>query len=526
MSRNTSPLLLAATLTVGVLLGLNLSLNRGGGKPLAAQLQQGDPAPARPAEAVAAIPRGEAALYAEIDKQYALFEHVNRSFELVAKAVSPSVVHLVAHKLRKRDDDRGAQEVEETGSGVIVRAEGSRGLFVLTNNHVVADATADDVQIYLNDGRSLRPERLWTDSRSDIAVIKLGREDLPAARLGDSDRVSVGSWVMAIGSPFGLTHSVSQGIISGRGRHERDLADAGVENQDFLQTDAAINPGNSGGPLVNLKGEVIGLNIAILSNGGGNEGVGFSIPINLARWIMNGLITNGRVSRGALGIKLQESFLPEHAVKLGLHFPRGAWVNEVDKASPAALGGIRVGDVIVRFNGVEVADLNHLINLVSMAPIGRLADVIVWRNRAEMSIRVTVGDKDQAIASAVPLPGAGPSPPRRDGLLRRPSAPAAAEPESFSILGLELVTLDGVTGPRLGLPANLSGAVVTKVEPDSPLAAYFRTLDVIHSVGNRPIRGGEDAVKALNSRAEQDHLELGLHRLSDGAFHNLKVRLP
>ncbi len=161
---------------------------------------------------------------------------------------------------------------------MIVRAEGQPGLYVLTNNHVVATAAAEDVQIYLHDGRALKPEWLKADSRADVAVMKLGREDLPAARLGDSDRVAVGSWVMAIGSPFGLTYSVSQGIISGRGRHDSDLAEAGVENQDFLQTDAAINPGNSGGPLVNMKGEVIGLNIAILSNGGGNEGVGFSDP--------------------------------------------------------------------------------------------------------------------------------------------------------------------------------------------------------------------------------------------------------
>jgi serine protease Do len=519
MSRKTTPLLLAATLGVGLLLGLNLGSWRG--RPLAA-LPQAPAAASDPAimPGVGAS-RTESGIYAELDRQYAVFEHVNRTFELVAKAVSPSVVHIVAHKIGR--EDRKAHEFEETGSGVIVRAEGQPGLFVLTNNHVVAGASAEDVQIYLHDGRALRPEWLKADSRADIAVIKLGRDDLPAARLGDSDRVAVGTWVMAIGSPFGLTHSVSQGIISGRGRHEADLERAGVENQDFLQTDAAINPGNSGGPLVNMRGEVVGLNIAILSNGGGSEGVGFSIPINLARWIMNALIRTGRVSRGAMGVKLELEFDHDTAVAIGLDRPRGAMVSEVDRSSPAALAGVRVGDVVLRFNGVEVVDLNHLINLVSMAPIGRSADVVVWRDRREQALRVTVGDKDQALASLPPRPSRPlPDP---NGLIRRPN-PAGAAVDSAGVLGVELVTLDATTGPRLGLPGNLTGAVVTKVEPESPLAAYFRPLDIIHSVAGRPVRSAEEAVNALGRPGRQDHLEIGLHRSADGVLQSLKVRLP
>ncbi|MEJ7636595.1 MAG: trypsin-like peptidase domain-containing protein [Singulisphaera sp.] len=170
-------------------------------------------------------------------------------------------------------------------------------------------------------------------------MLNLGRDDLPAARLGDSDEATVGTWVLALGSPFGLTHSVSQGIISARGRHMDELQD--VEYQDFLQTDAAINPGNSGGPLVNMKGEVIGINNSIASNGGGNEGVGFSIPINLARWIMGQLVTRGRVSRGALGVILHHEFRIEDALALGLVSPRGAWVDVVNPRSPAAEGGVR-----------------------------------------------------------------------------------------------------------------------------------------------------------------------------------------
>ena len=216
---------------------------------------------------------------------------------------------------------------------------------------------------------------------------------------------------------------MSQGTSRGRGRHEPDLEQAGVVNQDFLQTDAAINPGNSGGPLVNLKGEVIGLNIAILSNGGGSEGVGFSIPINLAKWIMNALISSGRVSRGALGVKLETDFLHDDAVAIGLDRPHGAMVTEVEKASPAAMAGVRVGDVILRFNGVDVADLNHLINLVSMAPIGRPADLALWRDKKEFALRVTIGDKDQSFASLPPRPSRpmpsanGCAPPARGALV-------------------------------------------------------------------------------------------------------------
>ncbi len=217
-----------------------------------------------------------------------LFRQVDRTFEMVAKAVSPTVVHIVAQKTIRVEEGRRSRQFEETGSGVIVRSERLPGLYILTNHHVVENTKPAKIRIFLRDGRSLLPARIWSDEKADIAVLKLDRDDLPAARMGNSDEAPVGSWVMALGSPFGLMHSVSQGIISARGRHMDELQD--VENQDFLQTDAAINPGNSGGPLVNMRGEVIGINNSIASNGGGNEGVGFSIPINLARWIMNELI--------------------------------------------------------------------------------------------------------------------------------------------------------------------------------------------------------------------------------------------
>ncbi len=273
---------------------------------------------------------------------------------------------------------------------------------------------------------------------------------------------------MALGSPFGLTHSVSQGIISARGRQMDELED--VENQDFLQTDAAINPGNSGGPLVNMRGEVIGINNSIASNGGGNEGVGFSIPINLARWIMNELIANGRVSRGALGVELEAEFRPEDAIRLGIERPRGAWIELVKPSSPASTAGLREGDVVLRFGGVEIADLNHLINTVSMAPIGQTAEVVVWRDRKEQTFRVTVAERDRTFPQ---LAGVAPMVERdQSGLLRRPSRPGTA---SSLAMGLELSTLTPELAARMDLPGSWRGAaLIVQVDPESPLAQQVR----------------------------------------------------
>ena len=291
-----------------------------------------------------------------------------------------------------------------------------------------------------------------------------------------------------------------------------------VEYQDFLQTDAAINPGNSGGPLVNMKGEVIGINNSIASNGGGNEGVGFSIPINLARWIMGQLVTRGRVSRGALGVILHHEFRIEDALALGLVSPRGAWVDVVNPRSPAAEGGVREGDVVMRFNGVDVTDLNHLINMVSMAPIGRPAEMVVWRDRKQMSMKVTVGDKDPLTQASPPVSRA-----TSDRLLRRPDRPSSAT--SFA-LGLELATLDEAGTQRLGLPRAMRGATVMKVFPDSPLAKLFRPLDVIQTVNGRAIRSADDVVNALERRADGESVELVVDRVNRGMIERLTFRIP
>jgi serine protease Do len=522
MSRLSSPFVLLATLAGGIAIGLAFSR---GGPSLSAQATgpaRAEPAPgaSHPSRSpVSARASTESELYEKLARQYEHFAHVNRTFELVAEAVSPAVVHIVAQKTSRGEDTPHGRRYEETGSGVIVRADRGKELYVLTNNHVVEGARPEKINIFLKDGIAIHPARIWLDAKADIGVLSLGRDDLPAARLGDSDATAVGSWVLALGSPFGLTHSVSQGIISARGRHMDELED--VENQDFLQTDAAINPGNSGGPLVNLKGEIIGINNSIASNGGGNEGVGFSIPINLAHWIMNQLIANGRVTRGALGIDLHREgeYRTEDALSHGLDRTRGAWVSVVHQFSPAAEAGLKDDDIIIRFRGVEVMDLNHLINMVSMAPIGQPAELIVLRDRKQYRLTVKVGERDRTVVQTGPAPERTAS----RGLLRRPDRP---ESKSNYAMGLELSTLDDATSRRLGLPGNSRGAIVAKVAPDSPLASLFKTNDVISTVDGEVISTADQAVKALNRSSDRRSLELEIQRLVAGAIEHHSVRLP
>jgi serine protease Do len=264
-----------------------------------------------------------------------------------------------------------------------------------------------------------------------------------------------------------------------------------------------------------MKGEVIGINNSIASSGGGNEGVGFSIPINLARWIMNQLLANGRVARGALGIHLHPEFPTEHALAMGLDRPRGAWVKDVNRSSPAAEGGLRDGDVILRFRGVEVHDLNHLINMVSMAPIGQAAEVVVWRGGKLYALKVKVGERDRTIAQVAPVERAAAS-----GLLRRPN------PSTSFALGLELITLDASVARRLNLPDTLRGAAVLKVAPESPLAGIFKPYDVISSVDGRPIASAEEATKAMGRSTDIQSMVFGFDRVAQGAIERRTIRVP
>ncbi|MEO6809111.1 MAG: trypsin-like peptidase domain-containing protein [Isosphaeraceae bacterium] len=523
MSRATSPLLLYAMLATGIALGL--ALDRVSPR-LSAQSTALPGATEPPPTTVEPVgPRsekehGEDAVYRKLATQYEQFEHVNRTFELVSKVVSPAVVHIVARKTGRRDNGR-AFLYEETGSGVIVRAEKDRAIYVLTNNHVVEGALARDIQIALQDGRVLHPERTHADPSTDVAVLKLDRDDLPAARLGDSDDARVGTWVLALGSPFGLTQSVTQGIISARMRHEDELADNGNINQEYLQTDAAINPGNSGGPLINLKGEVIGINTAIASNGGGSEGVGFSIPINLARWAMDQLVANGKVIRGAMGVHLDALEL-QAALDAGLDRPRGAVIASVLRGSPADQAGLFPGDIIIHYNHADVLDANQLINLIAKTRIGDFAEIDVLRGGHPVVTKVEIIDRELVMAKEPTEP----VPARGTGPLRRAPRPSPYGDGPAAALGLDLVTLDALSARRLGLPETLRGVAVARVEPGSPLATAVQPLDVIGSVGGRLVTTAEEAVRALSRRESRGSVELGLQRPIGGRLKPLTVRVP
>ncbi|MCA9131798.1 MAG: trypsin-like peptidase domain-containing protein [Planctomycetales bacterium] len=296
----------------------------------------------------------------------------------IVKFASPSIVHIEATK--KMDPGKGfaSSRVEEAGAGVVISLGGLP--HVLTNRHVIYPADIHSIRLELNDGRQLRALEVWTDPSTDVAVIRVEGSDLTHAKLGDSDAMEIGDFVLAVGSPFGLSHSVTYGILSAKGRRNLELGSKEIEIQDFFQTDAAINPGNSGGPLLNLRGEIVGINTAIASNSGGNEGIGFSIPINMAIVVADQLVSRGRLQRSYLGVQLENSFDIRTARRLGLSSNMGALVKSIIPDSPAARAGVRVGDVIVEFDGLRIQNDGHLVSTVGLTPVGRSVPIVIYRN--------------------------------------------------------------------------------------------------------------------------------------------------
>jgi serine protease Do len=377
------------------------------------------------------------------------------NFKDVARKVRPSVVNLSVVKNVKLGGGFGRDPFfdqffgrqpgmpeqmlrqRSLGSGVIIDA--GRG-YILTNNHVVEGA--DGITVKLADKRELDAEVVGRDAKTDLAVVKLKKpaKDLSTAIFGDSDAIDVGDWVLAIGSPFGLEQTVSHGIISARGR----VIGAGPYD-DFLQTDAPINPGNSGGPLVSLDGEVVGINTAISTSSGGSEGVGFAIPSNVAKRIYRELADTGHVTRGWLGISIQDLDAP-----LARHFnlPEGAQgvlVADVMDEGPAKAAGLRAGDVIQEFNGKKPADVRELQRMVADTPIGTAVPLKVWRDKNVRTLSIKVGDMDKFDEAA----GGG-----------------SREPQKAPKLGLEVRPLT----PEERGKDKLEGVMVEGVEPGSPAA--------------------------------------------------------
>ncbi len=322
-------------------------------------------------------------LYAELRTETEAIGRFSHVLNKVVKLVKPAVVHIEARKLSS----------EEAGSGVIIRVAGK--FYVLTNRHVISNTPNSRIKIKLADGRRIYPQKTWADPETDVAVMAVSASGLVSARLGDSDRLKIGDFVLAIGSPFSLSHSVSFGIVSAKDRRNLLLNEKGdnVKYQDFIQTDAAINPGNSGGPLVNLRGEIVGINTAIASNSGRNEGIGFSIPINMISSVATQLIEKGKVRRAFLGVTLDSTYSRAKATRLGLPRRIGALVISITPNTPAESAKIQNGDVILSFNGQVIDDDSHLINVVGITPVGKEVKVVIFRAKKQVTLRLTVGDR-------------------------------------------------------------------------------------------------------------------------------------
>jgi serine protease Do len=372
------------------------------------------------------------------------------------------------------------------GSGFIIDKQG----MILTNNHVVENA--EKITVKLFDDREFEAKVVGRDPRTDIAVVQITGQkgDLPIAPMGNSEKLRVGEWVMAMGSPFGLERTVTAGIVSAKGRH----IGAGPYD-DFIQTDASINPGNSGGPLINLQGEIIGINTAIFSRTGGNLGIGFAIPIDLAKEIVPELIKKGKVTRGWLGVTIQR-MTPEIAESLGLDSPQGALVASVAPNSPADQAGLRPGDVIVEYNGQRVQESTQLPILVARTDVGKDATLTVLRDKKRVPVTVKIGElKDEEIVASAPQPG-------KLGLAFQNVTPELAES-----LGLDRAT----------------GAVVTAVQPGSPAAqAGLQPGDVILEVNRNRISDVAELQKMLAEAKGGTNLLFLVRRAGNNIFLALK----
>jgi serine protease Do len=305
-----------------------------------------------------------------------------------------------------------------------------------------------------------------------VAVIKIDGKNLPVLPRGDSDKLAVGEWVIAIGNPFGLTHTMTVGVVSAKGRSRMGITDY----EDFIQTDAAINPGNSGGPLLNLDGEVVGINTAIFSQSGGYMGIGFAIPMNMATAIQKQLIATGKVSRGYLGVRIQD-LTPDLAKSFGLSGKEGVLVAGVSPDTPAAAAGFKTGDVIVDFDGATVTDTSHLRNLVAQTPVGQHVSVRVIRDKTEQELSVTIAEQPAKMVAT--------------------SAPN--EPEALEQWGFTAQDLTAELGKQLGYSGE-EGVVVTDVESGSPAdEAGLSRGTLIREVNRQAVRSTEELMQLLSS---------------------------
>lgn len=453
----------------------------------------------------------EARIDPDVQETIAQMEKFSEAFSAVAAEVNPGVVAIVNKQdvlvgvrgstgdpfldrfLGGRMQYRKERRQQGLGSGVIVSRDG----YILTNNHVIAKA--DAIEVELGDGRKYDATLVGTDPQSDVAVLKIDGRDLPALKMGDSDKLKVGGWLLAIGNPFGLRHTVTYGIISAIGRGNLDLLDY----EDFIQTDAAINPGNSGGAMVNLRGELVGINTAILSRSGGNQGIGLAVPINMARNVMDQIIDHGEVTRGYLDIAVQD-VTQGLADAMGLTVNQGALVHEVSKGGVAELAGLKPGDVIVGLDNRPIATADEF-------------ETRIARTRPGTEVRIKVVRKGNEQTIGVGLSGFNDHRARADLATRRQTA-----------LGLEVQEMTPAIARQLGYDAQ-SGILITDVRSGSPgFEAGLREGDVIRQINRQPISTLEAYGDVLAELEAGDEVGLVIRRETRRYYRNYYVvlRMP
>ncbi|MBA1147123.1 DegQ family serine endoprotease [Ectothiorhodospiraceae bacterium WFHF3C12] len=392
----------------------------------------------------------------------------------------PLMQHPFFRKFFDAPEQPRERQVQSLGSGVIIDAEEG---YIVTNHHVIAKA--DEIRVGLNDDREFDAEVIGSDPETDLAVIRIDADNLSSVEIGDSDTLRAGDYVVALGNPFGLEHTVTSGIVSGKGRSLSGRMSE-VRIQDFIQTDASINPGNSGGALVNLHGELVGINTAILSRSGGNIGIGFAVPVNMATTVVDQLIEHGEVRRGLLGVRVQD-LTSEIAEAMELEAKDGALIAQVTPDSAADKAGLREGDVVVTANGEPVEDGSELAKIVGLMQIGDTVELEIIRDGERKTVTATVAESDARTVSGSGVIQQGP------------------------VQGAKISQLD----ERSPLHGKVEGVLVVGVKSNSPAAQYLQPGDVITSVNRQPV----DSPTTFQQAAEgHDRLLLHIRRGNAALF--------
>ncbi len=439
-----------------------------------------------------------------------VLERQNRAYEEIAKTVTPAIVAIQSTQVIKVQQSPfmndpffrqffgnifpqvpREQREHALGSGVIVSPEG----YIVTNNHVIAKAAEISVTLY--DKRTFKGKVVGADPQTDVAVIKIDGTNLPTAPFGDSDRLKVGDTVMAFGNPFGQYFTVTRGSVSALGRSGGEIE----ELQNFIQTDAAINPGNSGGALVNVHGQVVGINTAILSGNsgpggeGGSVGIGFAIPSNMAKHVMEDLVKTGKVSRGFLGVSIRD--LDEGLAKqFKVPDTGGALVEDVTPGGPADKAGLKNGDVIRKLNGMPISDAGQLTAQVTNLNPGSVSTLDILRDGQPQSLKVTLGERPADLST---------------------HAGGGGGVEEGTLRGIAVENLTPQIRDQAGIPANVSGVIIAQLDPNSPAAQYgLQEGDVIESINRQPVRSVGD-YNRLAAKAKGQTL-LRINRQGNGVY--------